>query len=606
VRPGPFRKIACALVAALLAAAILAAIVDIAPTATRAAPAKVEALLLGDSVLNGLAQPYSASGRAALAARHSFILDSAGCRRLITTSCRIPPDPAPNNAITALRSHAGQYESVLVVAAGYNDSPNGPSGVGAAIDVMLTEARRQGISRVIWLTYREAGGATIAAQLRQSNAILRSRTDPELVIADWASRSATMPSSWFSADGIHLGSQAAAAIGDLIGDTLDRVVQTRCTSGEWSGTEVPAGVADTVATTGGLNVMPAPVRAVDTRNLPGKLGAGRMLTVPIAGANGVPADATAALVSLTAVEPCSVTFLTAFPCGSTLPLASVVNANALSTVANSAVVRLGGGALCVYTSQPTDVLVDVSGWIGPAGLESTPLAPLRLVDTRPGQQQALSVPQERLGAGGALTVDLSPLAGSDPNGAAASVNVTAAGPAGDGFVSVLPGPCAGVVLPPTTSNLNVSTGRNAAASATIALGNGQLCVYSSTATDVVVDLQALHGAAGGLVTAVDPRRILDTRNSSRLSPGQSLPIELGFASAAVIVNLTAVDSSASGFVTLYPCGAALPTVSNLNVDAGAVVANRALVSTAGTNRFCVYSSVETDVVIDIEAFVTRN
>ena len=599
-----FQKVARVVVAALLGAAVATPALDSAPAVIHAAPAPVEALLIGDSVLNGLAQPYSAAGRAALAARHSFILDSAGCRRLITASCRIPPGSAPTNAITVLRARAGEYDRALVVAAGYDDPSSGAFGVGAAVDVMLDEARRQGLSQVIWLTYREAGDAGHAEQYRQSNAVLRSRTDPELVIADWATRSAMMPSSWFSADGIHLGPQASAAMGELIGDALDALVPLRCTNGEVSGTEVPSGVSNTIPTTGGLNLLSQPVRAVDTRDLPGKLGGGRMLTVPIAGANGVPGDATAAVVSVTAVEPCADTFLTVFPCGTTLPVASMVNAEALSTVANAAVVRLGNGSICVYTSQSTDVLVDVSGWIGPAGLRSTAVVPVRLIDTRPGQQQALSGVQQRLGGGQLLAVDLGPVLAADPLAVAATVNVTAANPSGAGFVSVLPGPCATVTLPPTTSSLNVTTGRNVAASATVALGEHQLCIYTSTTTDVIVDLQATHSASGGTISAVDPRRIIDSRQSTRLVAGQSLPIELGEPASAVVVNTTAVDPSADGYLTLYPCGSTTPTVSNVNFVAGATVANRAVVSTAGTSQFCVYSSVDTDIVLDLEG-VTR-
>lgn len=78
----------------------------------------VEALLIGDSVMHGMAQSYSASARALLAARHSFLLESAGCRRLITTSCRILPAPAPTNAMTVLKARAGRYNRVLVIAAG--------------------------------------------------------------------------------------------------------------------------------------------------------------------------------------------------------------------------------------------------------------------------------------------------------------------------------------------------------------------------------------------------------------------------------------------------------------------------------------------------------
>ena len=275
-----FQTVTRVVVVALLGAAALNVAMHRPATIVRAAPARVEALLIGDSVLDGLAQPYSAAGRAALAARHSFILDSAGCRRLITTSCHIPPGSAPTNAITVLRARAGQYDRALVVAAGYDDPSSGEFGVGAAIDVMIAEARLQGITHVIWLTYREAGGASNAERFRQSNAVLRARTDPELVIADWATRSAGMPPSWFSADGIHLGGQAAAAMGELIGDTLDALVPTRCTSSLSSGADVPAGVVNAIPADGGLHLLGAPVRAIDTRDLPGKLGGGRMLTVP--------------------------------------------------------------------------------------------------------------------------------------------------------------------------------------------------------------------------------------------------------------------------------------------------------------------------------------
>jgi hypothetical protein len=150
----------------------------------------------------------------------------------------------------------------------------------------------------------------------------------------------------------------------------------------------------------------------------------------------------------------------------------------------------------------------------------------------------------------------------------------------------------------------VARGRNAAATATVGLGNGELCVYTSTDTDVVVDLQALHGSNGGSTIANAPRRIIDTRETRRIGAGTVLPVDIGATTGAAIVNLTAVAPSGSGFLTLYPCGAAIPTVSNLNVVADSIVANRAVVSTAGSSQFCVYSSVDTDVVIDLEGSIT--
>lgn len=562
-----------------------------------------EAVLIGDSVLNALAQPYAASGRDALAARHSIVLDTAGCRRLIAPSCRIPPNPAPSNALTALRNDAGEFTRAVVIAAGYNDDPTGTFGIDAAVDAVIAEAHRQGIQHVIWLTYREAGTNGNIGRYRHMNEILRGRRDPELQIADWAARSATLPPSWFSGDGIHLGGQAAAAIAGLIGDALDDLLPERCTSGVWSGSPPSTAALATAPVSGGLELLPTPVRAVDTRDLPGKLGAGEVLTVPIAGVDGVPADALAAVVSVTAVEPCADTFLTVFPCGGAPPVTSAVNAVALSIVANSAVVRLGGGALCVYTLRATDVVVDVSGWVAGSGEASRPVAPLRLIDTRPAGIQALSARRGRLAVGGSITIDLSTVPGATI-ATTATVNVTAAAPQGSGYVSVLPGSCTTADLPPSTSNLNVSGGRDVAATATVALVGGQLCVYSSASTDLVVDLQALHGLVGGVVSAVSPRRVIDTRFTSRVAARQTLAVDLGEVVGGVIVNLTAVDPTGSGFLTLFPCGGVVPLASNLNVDAGSIVANRAIVSTGGTSRFCVYSSVDTDIVIDVEGSIT--
>ncbi|MEO6123017.1 MAG: hypothetical protein ABIR32_04850 [Ilumatobacteraceae bacterium] len=108
------------------------------PSPAEAAP--VSALLAGDSVMNGLAQSYGANARSMLAARHSFLLETAGCRRLITTSCSIGSSPQPSNALSVVRARAGQYAHTLVVAAGYNDPSTGSVGVATAVDVLIAEA----------------------------------------------------------------------------------------------------------------------------------------------------------------------------------------------------------------------------------------------------------------------------------------------------------------------------------------------------------------------------------------------------------------------------------------------------------------------------------
>ncbi len=208
---------------ALIAALAQVAITSSAPTMAAPSSSPAEALLIGDSVMNGMAQGYGTAARTQLAARHSFILDTAGCRRLLGTSCSIGGRPRPTNAITELRAMAGQYRRELVVAAGYNDPTFGSEGLDLAITTFLAEAHRQGVRRVVWLTYRQAGAS--ARRFAAHNALLRQRAslDPMLVVADWATLSARLPTAWFSGDGIHLGPEATRAMADLIGDTLDAI-----------------------------------------------------------------------------------------------------------------------------------------------------------------------------------------------------------------------------------------------------------------------------------------------------------------------------------------------------------------------------------------------
>lgn len=580
----------------------------------------VEALLIGDSVMNGMAQGYGAPGRALLAERHSFILDSAGCRRLITTSCRIPPSPAPTDALTVLRARAGQFDTALVIAAGYDDPTFGADGIGAAVDTMVAEARRQGVTTVVWLTYREAGTAGNVNRFRAHNAVLRQKqsADPGLVLADWNRVSQGLGKGSFSADGIHLGAAATTAMAVLIADTLDhlppRLIDPgRCASALWSGS-VPAPSATapgpgSAAASGGVHVLTRPVRVADTRELPGKLGAGRMLAIPVAGANGVAPDASAALVTITAAEPCAPVYVVAFPCGAPVPATSVLNAGVATTVANAALVLLGGGALCIVASQPTDVLVDLTGWIGSAGALATPIAPVRIMDTRGTG--------ERLRAGTQRAIDIAAVAGTAADIDAVTVNLTAVQPATDGFLSLLPGPCdAGAPAPvPATSSINVAAGHDAAASTTVATGAGQICIYSSVDTDAVVDLQAVHATTAGApadpsVAPINPVRALDTRPTQRLRAGTIVSLAIDSVGAppgvtGAVINVTAVGPAASGYVVAYGCGADIPGVSTVNSAAGVTVANHAIVQLGAARSICLTSSIDTDVVVDVEAWLLQ-
>ena len=72
---------------------------------------------------------------------------------------------------------------------------------------------------------------------------------------------------------------------------------------------------------------------------------------------------------------------------------------------------------------------------------------------------------------------------------------------------------------------------------------------------------------------------------------------------AVVLNVTVVNPLAPGFVTAYPTGATLPDASSIDYVAGEVVPNLVEVGTGTAGQVSIYSSAQTDVVVDVEGYV---
>ena len=75
-----------------------------------------------------------------------------------------------------------------------------------------------------------------------------------------------------------------------------------------------------------------------------------VLELDLAGRLGVPVNASAAFLNVTAVSPGGNGFLTVFPCGTTQPNASNVNYTTGQIVPNAVLAKIGvGGKVCVFT-----------------------------------------------------------------------------------------------------------------------------------------------------------------------------------------------------------------------------------------------------------------
>ena len=329
----------------------------------------------------------------------------------------------------------------------------------------------------------------------------------------------------------------------------------------------------------------------------------------------VPANATAVVLNITAVNPSVAGYITVWPCGVERPLASNVNYVAGDVKPNGVIAPLGGnGAVCFYSQSDTDLVVDIAGWF--AGDTFAGATPQRLVDTREGRGVVTpDVP---------LSIDMTALQATTSEGvattvpsiSAASLNVTVVNPQGAGYVTVYP--CD--VPKPTASNVNFAAG-DVVANGVIApvSASGEICVFASVPTDIVVDLAGWFPGSG--FTAAAPARLIDTRDETGGPAGMLMPASplnvavhnaaltisgssqlVPFAATAAALNVTVVNPQAAGFVTVWPCSATQPVASNLNFKAGQIVANNVIAPIGTSGSVCFYSNVPTDIVVDIAGY----
>jgi hypothetical protein len=81
---------------------------------------------------------------------------------------------------------------------------------------------------------------------------------------------------------------------------------------------------------------------------------------------------------------------------------------------------------------------------------------------------------------------------------------------------------------------------------------------------------------------------------------------VGADAAAVVLNVTAVSPSAPGFLTVFPCGETQPLASNINYIPGDVVPNAVVAKVGAGGKVCVFSSAETHIVIDVNAWFAES
>ncbi|HET9169014.1 MAG TPA: hypothetical protein VFN97_06235 [Actinospica sp.] len=216
----------------------------------------------------------------------------------------------------------------------------------------------------------------------------------------------------------------------------------------------------------------------------------------------------------------------------------------------------------------------------------TPVNTVRILDTRKG----LGAAKARVAAFSGITLKVAGVGGVPATGATAVlVNITAVSPANGGNLEVYPDS----ESRPGTSTVNFGTGQTVANLAVVPLVDGKIDLYNDSPglVDILADVSGYYTTAssGSLLTTVTPTAILDTRSglgAPKAKVGAEGTVVLPVSGAggvpadgatAVLVDVTAINPTASGNLEVYPDTLTAPGSSTLNFTPGTTISNEAVV-----------------------------
>ena len=104
-----------------------------------------------------------------------------------------------------------------------------------------------------------------------------------------------------------------------------------------------------------------------------------------------------------------------------------------------------------------------------------------------------------------------------------------------------------------------------------------------------------------------PDRLLDTRldgpqrgySGPKPVAGQTIEVPAPDGAGAVALNVTGLNATETGFVSVYPCGEPLPTVSNLNLTPGLITPNLVISKVGANGNVCIFTQRSADLIADL-------
>ncbi|MGB8859984.1 MAG: hypothetical protein WCC60_12045 [Ilumatobacteraceae bacterium] len=460
---------------------------------------------------------------------------------------------------------ASAFGDFAIVAGGYNYTYWDVPRFDRAIDYMVDSLVAKGVKQVFWYTLREvkpqfySGWNSLAGNYKLlyslypiANSRLRAALDrhPQLSIIDWA---ATTDQTGLTYDAIHLNPTGAGLYAGLAAGAI--------------------------------------------RNASSRRPAGTVTEFTVAGVGGVPADASAVSLNITAVNPRTAGYLTAYPCGGTMPIVSNLNFVPDQTIASAAIVPIGAnGKVCVYQSSDSHVLVDLNGAFA-ADSGFVALVPTRAIDTRSGPAPA---------ADSRTVVHLGAIAGAPAGAFTAVVNLTVVNGDTTGGVTLYPCDAA----PPAQVSRTIGAGLAQNLTMVTATDpNGDVCVTVTHSGHVLVDLFGAFPLTASF-HAITAQRLLDTRGGFPLAGGEPRTQQIaGVAGvpatpqpSGVVLTLTLLNPAGPGWATIYPCATGQPDTSMINVVSNHEQTNAVIPAIDAAGTVCLYTSTTSHVLLDVSGW----
>ncbi|MFJ2959872.1 N-acetylmuramoyl-L-alanine amidase [Streptomyces sp. NPDC087270] len=403
----------------------------------------------------------------------------------------------------------------------------------------------------------------------------------------------------------------------VVGTTVYYPIRFNHRLGFVKASDVTAGSA--VVPPAGTFTAAGPTRIMDTRNgtgvTKGAVGAGKTISLQVAGKGGVPSSGVTGLVmNVTAVSPTTTGHVIVYPDGTTQPNTSSLNFPAGRTIANLVVVPVVNGKVDFYNSAGSvNLLADVTGYYtsSSSGSRFDPVGPERLMDTRDGTGGVTGP----VTAG--QTVSLQVTGGTtgipDTGVTAVVMNVTAVSPTATGHLIVYPDG----TTQPDTSSLNFPAKTTIPNLVTVPVVNGKVDFYNSAGSvNLLADVTGYYAASGSLFHSTGPTRLMDTRNGTggvkgAVAGGKTVTLPLtghgGLPASgvtAVVMNVTAVSPTTTGHVIVYPDGTTRPNTSSLNFPTGQTIPNLVVVPVVDGKVDFYNSAGSVNLLADITGYFT--